>query len=59
MPSKKAGPISGRSRRILPVRSSAAKQTVRIAIIGAGRMANSVHYPSLASFEDVQIAATI
>ena len=43
--------------RILPVRSSAAKQTVRIAIIGAGRMANSVHYPSLASFEDVQIAA--
>lgn len=30
---------------------------VRVAIIGAGRMANSVHYPSLASFADVEIAA--
>jgi len=30
---------------------------VRIAVIGAGRMANSVHYPSLASFDDVEIAA--
>lgn len=26
-------------------------------MIGAGRMANSVHYPSLASFDDVEIAA--
>ncbi len=30
---------------------------VRVAMIGAGRMANSVHYPSLASFDDVEIAA--
>jgi virulence factor len=30
---------------------------VRVAMIGAGRMANSVHYPSLASFPDVEIAA--
>ena len=30
---------------------------VRVAMIGAGRMANRVHYPSLASFEDVEIAA--
>ena len=30
---------------------------VRIAMIGAGGMANSVHYPSLASFPDVEIAA--
>ena len=30
---------------------------VRIAMIGAGRMANRVHYPSLASFDDVEIAA--
>ncbi|NLS79489.1 MAG: Gfo/Idh/MocA family oxidoreductase [Chloroflexi bacterium] len=30
---------------------------VRVAMIGAGRMANSVHYPSLASFADVEIAA--
>lgn len=30
---------------------------LRVAVIGAGGMANSVHYPSLASFEDVRIAA--
>jgi len=30
---------------------------VRVAMIGAGRMANRVHYPSLASFDDVEIAA--
>lgn len=32
-------------------------KSVRVAMIGAGRMANRVHYPSLASFEDVQMAA--
>lgn len=31
--------------------------TVRVAMIGAGGMANQVHYPSLASFADVEIAA--
>lgn len=30
---------------------------VRLALIGAGGMANSVHYPSLAEFEDVEMAA--
>jgi virulence factor len=30
---------------------------VRVAMIGAGSMANRVHYPSLASFPDVEIAA--
>ena len=30
---------------------------VRVAMIGAGGMANNVHYPSLASFADVEIAA--
>jgi virulence factor len=30
---------------------------IRIAMIGAGGMANRVHYPSLASFDDVDIAA--
>ncbi|MEI6513747.1 MAG: Gfo/Idh/MocA family oxidoreductase [bacterium] len=30
---------------------------VRIAMIGAGGMANGVHYPSLASFDDVEIVA--
>jgi len=34
-----------------------ANKTVRVAMIGAGGMANNVHYPSLASFSDVQIAA--
>ena len=30
---------------------------VRVAMIGAGGMASAVHYPSLASFDDVEIAA--
>lgn len=30
---------------------------VRVAMIGAGDMANHVHYPSLASFDDVELAA--
>jgi predicted dehydrogenase len=30
---------------------------IRVAMIGAGEMANAVHYPSLASFDDVEIAA--
>jgi len=29
---------------------------VRVAMVGAGAMANKVHYPSLASFEDVEFA---
>ncbi len=32
---------------------------VRICMIGAGKMANSVHYPSLASFDDVEIVGVI
>ena len=35
----------------------ARKKKVRVAMIGAGSMANRVHYPSLASFDDVEIAA--
>ncbi len=34
-----------------------AGRTVRVAMIGAGGMANSVHYPSLASLPGVEIAA--
>jgi virulence factor len=34
-----------------------AESKLRVAIIGAGSMATSVHYPSLASFPDVEIAA--
>src|SRR5262245_36902771 len=33
------------------------RRTIRVAMIGAGGMANQVHYPSLASFDDVEIAA--
>jgi virulence factor len=36
---------------------TASNRKVRVAMIGAGVMANRVHYPSLASFEDVEIAA--
>ena len=32
-------------------------EVVRVAVIGAGAMANRVHYPSLASFPDVELAA--
>lgn len=32
------------------------KETIRVAMIGAGSMANTVHYPSLASFDDVEFA---
>ncbi|MGH2530748.1 MAG: Gfo/Idh/MocA family protein [Thermomicrobiales bacterium] len=35
----------------------AGRQTVRVAMIGAGKMANRVHYPSLASFDDVAMVA--
>lgn len=32
-------------------------EKVNVAMIGAGSLANSVHYPSLAEFDDVEIAA--
>lgn len=32
---------------------------VRVCIIGAGNMANNVHYPSLTSFDDVEIVGVI
>ena len=35
----------------------AGNEKLRVAMIGAGKMARSVHYPSLASFDDVEIAA--
>lgn len=31
------------------------ERTVRVAVVGAGQMANLVHYPSLASIDDVEI----
>ncbi len=34
----------------------AKKEKIRLALIGAGNMANSVHYPSLAEFPDVEMA---
>ncbi len=44
----KGSPRSRRSRR---------SGKVRVALIGAGRMANAVHYPSLAEFDDVEMVA--
>jgi virulence factor len=38
-------------------RERRAKEKVRVAMIGAGGMANGVHYPSLASFDDVEMVA--
>ncbi len=32
------------------------KEKIRLALIGAGGMANGVHYPSLAEFPDVEMA---
>jgi predicted dehydrogenase len=37
-------------------RDQAHLDKVRVAIVGAGGMANRVHYPSLASFDDVELA---
>jgi virulence factor len=34
-----------------------AQHRVRVAFIGCGNLANQVHYPSLASFDDVELAA--
>ena len=39
------------------MRETGEREKVRVAMIGAGSMANRVHYPSLASFADVEIAA--
>ena len=33
------------------------RRKIRVAMIGAGGMANNVHYPSLASFDDVEMVA--
>jgi len=44
-------------RRKRAAKRSRARRKVRVAMVGAGSMANTVHYPSLASFDDVEIAA--
>ena len=46
-------PAANKSLKTLSVGS---KNKVRVCMIGAGGMANAVHYPSLASFKDVEIA---
>jgi len=38
-------------------KSAGRKKKVRVALIGAGKMANDVHYPSLAEFDDVEMVA--
>ena len=47
-PARKKSPAAKTARKRVP-------KKVRVAMIGAGSMANSVHYPSLASFDDVEI----
>ena len=39
------------------MRAPLGDRTLRVAVVGAGRMANNVHYPSLASLPDVEVAA--
>lgn len=41
----------------LPGRKKSGRKTVRVAGIGAGNMATQIHYPLLASYDDVQIVA--
>ncbi|MEW6750841.1 MAG: Gfo/Idh/MocA family oxidoreductase [Candidatus Latescibacterota bacterium] len=53
---KKAAPVAEPQARVQPA-PAAVQQRVRVAMIGAGSMANAVHYPSLASLPDVEIAA--
>jgi predicted dehydrogenase len=36
-------------------RTAAKKEKIRIALIGAGGMANAMHYPSLVEFDDVEL----
>src|SRR5438132_13841281 len=48
------GTTASRSKR---ERAPITGRKVCVAMIGAGSMANTVHYPSLASFDDVEIAA--
>src|SRR5579862_6467993 len=54
---------SARNRRGNPIQrverrnGMAIEGKVRVAMVGAGGMANAVHYPSLAAFDDVEIAA--
>jgi len=45
------------AREIVESLAMTGTSRLRVAMIGAGAMANRVHYPSLASFEDVEIAA--
>jgi len=49
-------PLEGGMARKSKAPASKTKR-VRVAMVGAGSMANEVHYPSLASFPDVEIAA--
>ncbi len=50
--------MSKAKKRAVPAKRSprkTKKSKVRVALIGAGAMANSVHYPSLAGFRDVEL----
>jgi predicted dehydrogenase len=58
MSAERLEPAIGRRCEIeSPAETAGQAGGVRVAMIGAGEMANQVHYPSLASFDDVEIAA--
>lgn len=50
MPAKKKATVAAK-----PSKKTSAVKKVRLALIGAGGMANGVHYPSLAEMPDVQM----
>ncbi len=50
-PAKKAAAVARKTKK------KTAPKKVRLALIGAGGMANSVHYPSLKEMQDVEMAA--
>ena len=56
MVAKKTTKKAASKRPARSKRGAGRKRKVRVCVIGAGEMANKVHYPSLASFPDVEIA---
>jgi len=46
-----------KARKKTAKKKTTRKRKVRVAMIGAGNLASMMHYPSLASFKDVEIAA--
>ena len=56
MAAKKQAAKKPAKARVAKKPAARAKKKVRVCMVGAGGMANAVHYPSLAAFDDVEIA---